>query len=217
MIIDVKIVAPPIEPRLAPPVDFDLNDAEEWGRFAVKSTGWQTHCTFADGPRNVVDTDRSCEAAVVIAAPDGRVAIWYGRARTFPHDAAKTHSKRQNTSYRSTDMYWAAMGCTNNNSAFAALWDPRRTRGGDRDVRPLALAAGRVLHATVFGETPSARDILLAEFAVLTGADRPATPMLLRASNAALEAASMLIAIENYRGVQALLTGKGVTACEEPK
>lgn len=189
----IKIATPPIEPRLARRVDFDLGDAEEWSRFAVKSRCWRM--TFDHGSHSV---DRTAfETVVAIAAPDGRAAVWYGQTRLVD-------AKKKNIGF------WGALD-TVKCPRVAAYWDKHRTKGGDRDVSLLALAAGRVLHARAFDETPSARDMLLAEFAALEGADRPATPTLLKASDAMLEAASTLVAIENYQGMRALLTGKGVT------
>jgi hypothetical protein len=173
----------------------------EWGRFAIKSSSWQLTCEHSHTDHTV--NDLKVEVVVAIAAPDGRVAVWYDHALTFA-----TTPRTRNRSMSYCQAAHAATDC----KAFAAYWDKRRTKGGDRDVRPLALAAGRVLHAQAFNETPTARDVLLSEFLVLTGADRPATQTLLKASDTALEAASVLIAIENYRGIHALLTGKGVTA-----
>jgi hypothetical protein len=194
----IKIVQPPIEPRLVHRVDFDVTDAIEWGRFAIKSTGW--HMTFDSGVAEAASwqSAQALEAVVVIAAPDGRVAVWYGQstiAGRLPLALAFNVARD-------------VVGC----SRVAAFWDKRRTKGGERDVRPLALAAGRVLHAQTFGEVPFLRDTLLAEFASLLGADRPDTSILLRASENALLAASALAAAQNYRGAQMLLTGKGVTA-----
>jgi hypothetical protein len=200
MIIDVKIVVPPIEPRLARQVDFDLTDAEEWGRYAFKTQRWQVTVAHA-----TTVSDLKVEVAAAIAAPDGRVAVWYGQAVGF--SGTKPVVRQQ----RDTTDYWAAKAALDC-EAFAAMWDVRRTRGGDRDVSALAMAAGRVLHAQVFGDLPLPRDLLLAEFALLTGADRPDTTVLLRVSDNALTAASALVAIKNFRGACALLAGQGVTA-----
>jgi hypothetical protein len=201
---DVKFVQMPIEPRLAPPVDFDCSDAAEWGHFALKSQRWQVHCAHV-----TAGTASKVEAAVAIAAPDGRVAVWYGQVPA--RAVEKQHTKRHNVNRRTTTDYLAVRGVTGC-AAFAACWDPKRTLGGDRDVSALAMAAGRVLHAEAFGEAPSPRDLLLAEFALLVGADRPDTTVLLQASDNALTAASALVAIKNFRGACALLAGQGVTA-----
>jgi hypothetical protein len=196
----VKFVKPPVEPRLARQVDFDLGDAEEWGRYAIASRRWQV--TVAHG---TTISDLKVEVVAAIASPDGRVAVWYDQAIGF---SPRTPPEKN---LRDTTDYWAARAALDCEAA-ATLWDARRTRGGDRDVRPLALAACRVLHARAFDEASSARDQLLAEWALLGGPDRPDTPMLLRASDDALMAASALVAIKNFRGVQALLAGKGVSA-----
>jgi hypothetical protein len=203
-VIDIKIVQPPVEPRLARHVDFDLTDADEWGRYAIKSQAWQVWCVHDATARTTL-----VETAVSIAAPDGRVAVWFGRATA--RAVEKRHGKRQNTTLRAATSYaaaFAATGC----AAFAMHWDDKRTRGGDRDVRALAMAAGRILHTRAFGGTPTLRDQLLAEFALIAGAKRPDTSILLRASENALLAASALAAAQNYRGAQLLLAGKGVTA-----
>ena len=197
----IKLVQPPREPRPAKPVDFDLTDADEWGRYAITSNAWSPVCEV--GPQiNHVSFD--VEIAVAIAAPDGRVAVWYGMATTV------APVRRRGFRQRDVTKYNGAATITKCRAA-AAWWDEKRTRGGDRDVRPLALAACRVLHAQVFGDPPSPRDQLLAEFATLEGADRPDTTHILRASDDALLAASALLALKNYEGACALLAGKGVT------
>jgi hypothetical protein len=194
----IKLVKPPIMPRLARQVDFDLTDADEWGRYARVARRWQVTVAHA-----TTISDLKVEVVAAIAAPDGRVAVWYGQAVGF----SGTTPREKNL--RDTTDYWAARAAIDC-EAVAAMWDVRRTRGGDRDIGPLAMAAGRVLHAQVFGDVPAPRDLLLAEFVLLTGADRPDTSMLLRASDDALMAAGALVAIKNYRGAQALLAGKGV-------
>jgi hypothetical protein len=203
MNVDVKIVKPPIEPRLPQPVDFDRTDAEEWARYAIKQNSWRTFVEIGCTP--AVRTD--IETAVAIAAPNGRVAVWYGRASVArpTKTLGKSYRRRDATTYEAAR---AALGC----QAAAALWNTRITCGGDRDVSALAMAACRILHANAFGETPTLRDQLLAEFAPLTGAARPSTTTLLRASDDALLAASALIAVKDYRGACQLLMGRGVTA-----
>jgi hypothetical protein len=216
MNVDIKIVKPPIEPRLPQPVDFDRTDAEEWARYAIKLNSWRTFVEI--GEHNLVVTRADAigctpavrtdvETAVAIAAPNGRVAVWYGRTSIArpTRTKGKSYRRRGATSYEAAR---AALGC----KAAAALWDDRITRGGDRDVSALAMAACRILHADAFGETPTLRDRLLAEFATLCGADRPATTTLLRASEDALLAASALIAVKDYRGACQLLMGRGVSA-----
>lgn len=203
MNVDIKIVKPPIEPRLPQPVDFDRADAEEWARYAIKLNSWRTFVEIGCTP--VVRTD--IETAVAIAAPNGRVAVWYGRTSIArpTKTKGKSYHRRDATSYEAAR---AALGC----KAAAALWDDRITRGGDRDVSALAMAACRILHARAFGEVPTLRDQLMAEFATLTGAERPSTPTILRASEDALLAASALLAVKDYRGACQLLMGRGVSA-----
>jgi len=198
----VNIVKPPIEPRLPQPVDFDRTDAEEWARYAIKLNSWRTFVEIGCTP--AVRTE--VETAVAIAAPNGRVAVWYGRTSVAhpTRTRGKSYRRRDATTYEAA---CAALGCR----AAAALWDDRIAgRGGDRDVAALAMAACRILHAQAFGDAPSPRDQLLAEFAVLVGADRPPTPHIVKASDTALEAASALLSIKNYQAVRALLAGKGV-------
>ena len=197
----IKLVTAPLEPRPAKTVDFDLTDAAEWSRYAVKSNCWSPVCEVGSMINHVTFT---AEVAVAIAAPDGRVALWYGMSTT-----PQTTRSRGRIVYAAA-KYNAACAATKCHR-FATFWDPKRTRGGDRDVRPLALAAGRVLHAQVFGDPLSPRDQLLAEFAALEGADRPDTTHILRASYDALLAASALLALKNYEGACTLLAGKGVT------
>lgn len=199
----IKLVTAPTEPRPAKTVDFDLTDADEWSRYALQSNVWSPVCEVGP-PINHVSFD--VEVAVAIAAPDGRVAVWYGMATT----AAPTRSRGKNYRQRDVTKYNGAATITKCRAA-AAWWDERRTRGGDRDIRPLAIAACRVLHAQVFGDPIVPRDQLLAEFVYLEGADRPDTTHILRASYDALLAASALLALKNYEGACTLLAGKGVT------
>jgi len=196
----VKIVAPPIEPRLTKHVDFDQRDAEEWGGYAIKLDKWRTFCEVGAPSFGTY----AVEVATAIAAPDGRVAVWYGRATTFGLAPGGKRTQRQDVT-----MYKAALAALDCKAA-AAFWDDRRTRGGQRDVSALGLAACRLLHAAAFGYEPAFRDQLLAEFAPLQGTDRPSTAVLLRASDEALLAASALLAVENYKGACSLLMGRGV-------
>lgn len=196
----VKIVQPPLEPRLQHRVDFDATDAEEWGRFAARHQHWHTPCHIG-----MATSSGDVEVAVAIAAPDGRVAVWYGQA------TAEAPSYRRGKGFRRHEIAHceaglSVIGCR----AAAAIWDGRLTRGGDRDVTPLALAACRILHARAFEYEPAPRDRLLAGFAALAGANRPPTPHIVKASDTALEAASLLLSIENYQAARALLAGKGV-------
>ena len=200
MSVVVKIARSPIEPRLANAIDFDHRDAEEWGIYAIKHNAWRTFCGQSAPRINTYDI----ETVVTIAAPDGRVAVWYGRATTIQPTRTRGKSYRR----RDATCYEAALGATKCRAA-SMLWDDRCTRGGERDVSALAMAACRILHAEVFEYAPSARDRLLAEFATLVGAARPATPHIIKASDAALEAACALLSIKNYQAVRALLAGKG--------
>jgi hypothetical protein len=196
----VKIAQPPIEPRLTHRVDFDATDAEEWGRFAIKHNAWHVPCEI--GMRSGSGYDY--EVAVAIAAPDGRVAVWYGQA-TGPGPSYRRGKGFRRHDIAHCEAGLAVIGCR----AAAAIWDGRLTRGGERDVTPLALAACRLLHARAFEYAPAPRDRLLAEFARLVGAERPPTAHVVKATDAALEAASLLLSIENYRAARALLAGKG--------
>jgi len=190
--IEIKNVNRPIAA-----VDFDDNDAYEWGVYAIRQNAWKAHCTV--GKARV---SPAVGAAVAIAAPDGRVAVWYGAA-DLRLDANGNHRAPRTT----VTEHEGALAATDSPSV-AAYWDRRRTRGGERDVTALALAACRVLHAHVFGYKPSLRDELLAEFVVLTG-DRPPTAHLLRASEDELLAASALISAQHSNKVRALLARKG--------
>jgi hypothetical protein len=195
MNIEIKIV----RERCAA-VDFDDTDAYEWAVYAIRHEAWRVTCET--GQARVAPR---VGAAVAIAAPDGRVAVWYGAASLRVAPTGKIHSART-----SVNLYEAALAATGN-AAVAAYWDPRRTRGGDRDVRALALSACRVLHAAAFGDTPSLRDQLLAEFAAIT-TDRPPTPHLLRASEDELLAASALLSMQDCESACKLLARKGVCA-----
>lgn len=184
-------------------VDFDDNDAMEYGVFAKKSQAWRTTCEFetSASPNGQVET------AVAIAAPDGRVAVWYGYACLFQ----PTRSRGKMSRKRQPAAYDAAYAATKSYGV-AAQWNVNATRGGPRDVTPLAMAASRVLHAEAFGDVPSTRDLYLAELAVLKGSTRPATSRILRADDSELAAASALVVLKNYDGVRALFARKGVTA-----
>lgn len=193
--VEIKVV----RERVAP-VDFDETDAHEWAIYAIRHNAW---CVTCEAGQSRVG--QCVGAAVAIASPDGRVAVWYGCARLHVDPQGKVRSART-----SVTLFEAALAATTN-AAVAAYWDSRRTRGGDRDVKALALAACRVLHAETFGATPSLRDQLLAEFAAIT-TDRPSTPHLLRASEDELLAASALLALKEYSSACALLARKGVAA-----
>lgn len=181
-------------------VDFDDQDAYEWAVYAVRQNAWRATCEA--GKSHI---GQSVGTAVAIASPDGRVAVWYGTAYLRLATNGAVRNARTSVS-----QYEAALAAVNNPSA-AAFWDKKRTRGGDRDVTQLALAALRILHANVFGYAPSLRDTLLAPFAALV-TDRPSTPHLLRASEDELLAANALLDIKNYEGARDLLARKGVAA-----
>lgn len=197
-------------------VDFDERDAWEWGRYAVRHGGWQATCEVGE-----TRFGTNVEAAVAIAAPDGRVALWYGRMTLPRVTNGKMRNGRRDDTVNKHEAAYAALcdeEATNrvdrNALAAAAMWDAKRTRGGDRDVSPLAMAACRILHAGVYGDTPTLRDQLLAEFVSLSRSvlgKRPPTPHLLRASEDELLAASALLAAEEYDGARSLLARKGVT------
>lgn len=184
-------------------VDFDEEqDAREWAVYAIRHNAWRAHCEAGE-----TRTRSSVETAVAIAAPDGRVGVWYGRA-------ALSGAKIVGTSVATVnklDAANAALALEPWGGAAARFWDAKSTRGGDRDVSALAWAALRILHNRAFGDPIALRDELLAEFALLTG-DRPPTPHLLRASDDELLAASALIAAKQTDKVRALLARKGVAA-----
>lgn len=181
-------------------VDFDDTDAREWAVYAIRHNAWR--CTCEAGQSRV---GQSVGTAVAIASPDGRVAVWYGAAYLRVDPQGKVRNART-----SVCQFEAALAATKSPEA-AAYWDKKRTRGGDRDVSALAIAACRVLHAEAFGYKPSLRDTLLAPFAALT-CSRPPTPHLLRASEDELLAANALLDIKNYEGARDLLARKGVAA-----
>ena len=109
---------------------------------------------------------------VAIADPIGRVGVWVSTAAQYRLTPAK------------------AAACALGDPAVAVYWDATRTRGGSRDLRRVACAAARVLHARTFGYPPEERDVLLAEFA--THKTRPPTRVILQASVETLAAASAL-------------------------
>jgi len=185
-------------------VDFDEEDAMEWAILAVKNNSWHTVCEQARPIANIASS-YDVETVAAIAAPDGRIAVWYGWAKLVQptRQLGRSYVRRPPTTYEAA---YSALNCR----AAARLWDARVTRQGDRDVTALALAACRCLHAQAFGYAPSARDQLLAEFASLVGRHRPKTSHILKASATALEAASALLAINNYQAAKALLAGKGI-------
>lgn len=197
----IKIVRPGMPRNALGAVDFDESDAEDWAKYAIKGHAWRQTCVQG-APRLHSDV---IECVVAISSPDGRIAVWYGLASVVAPTGNRGFRRFEPTSHAAA---YAACG----DAGVAALFDSSRTRGGDRDVTQLANAACRVLHAQAFGYEPTERDRFLAEFAALEGADRPSTKQLIRASTDALAAASALLAIKNYVGVQMLLAGKGVYA-----
>lgn len=188
-------------------VDFDERDIHEWGVYAIRHGAWRCHCDVGE-----TRFGANVEAVVVIAAPDGRVAVWYGRT-TLPRVLSnrQRHGRKDDTASQFDGAIAALSAHGNLGRAAAAYWDKRRTRGGDRDVTQLAMAACRILHAEVFGDPTALRDTLLAEFAAMT-TSRPPTPHLLRASEDELLAASALLAAGNHDGACRLLARKGVAA-----
>lgn len=181
-------------------VDFDDTDAREWAVYAIRHNAWRATCEAGESR-----VGQSVGTAVAIAAPDGRVAVWYGAAYLRVDPQGKVRNART-----SVCQFEAALAATKSPAA-AAYWDKKRTRGGDRDVSALAIAACRILHANAFGYAPSLRDTLLAPFAAMT-TNRPPTPHLLRATENELLAANALVDIYNYEGARDLLARKGVVA-----
>lgn len=184
-------------------VDFDEEqDAREWAVYAIRNSGWRAVCEVGE-----TRTRSFVQSAVAIAAPDGRVAVWYGRAPIADNRKKGPYPVTVNK----LEAANAALTHEPEGGAAARFWDGRSTRGGDRDVKPLAGAALRVLHARAFEYPCALRDQLLAEFAVLTG-KRPPTPHLLRASEDELLAASALLTAKQVDKIRALLARKGVAA-----
>jgi hypothetical protein len=199
----IWIVEPNRIDNLSERVDFDENDAHEWARYAIKQSAWQVACEIGPSSQKPVWTGLfRTEVAMVIASPDGRAAVWYG---VTLGGATQPHAAREVT-------YVEAAFAATRSEAASRFFDSKTTRGGDRDVSPLALAACRVLHAKAFAYEPAQRDLLLAEFAVLMGPRRPDTTHLVRADNTTLEAASALVTINQYAAARRLLAGKGVHA-----
>lgn len=209
---EIKIVKPrPNSAETAGEVDYVERDFWEWGVYAYRHNQFRCHCEVGEARFHT-----TVEAVVIIAAPDQRVAVWYGRV---DKRGARTTRERHGRKDDTASPFDGAMEALENHGttapnnvglAAATYWDKTRTRGGDRDVKPLALAACRVLHAAAFGYKASLRDELLAEFATL-GCTRPPTPHLLRASDNELLAASALLSADQKEGVRPLLARKGVT------
>lgn len=209
----VKIVRPPREQNLAN-LNFTEMDAWEWGRWAIRNNRWQATCEAGES-RFRTDV----ETAVAIAAPDGRVGVWYSRI-TLPRasNGRGRTSRRDDTIHNLYTAAYAALCGPGSDERVdmraigaAKYFDKKLTRGGDRDLSPLAMAALRLYHAEAFGDTSTLRDKLLAEFAVLKG-ERPPTAHLLRASDDELLAASALLAVNDPDGARNLLARKGVAA-----
>lgn len=211
----VRIVAPPSLENRPKPVDFDESDAREWARFAIKHNAWQAACEIGPTSSNAIMAAFRTEVAVVIASPDGRAAVWYGVALAAAGPRFNRTRGEIDARPRGEVAHVEAAYAATGSAAASRFFDNKVKRGGDRDVSLLALAACRVLHAKAFVYAPTHRDLLLSEFAVLTGAHRPDTTHLIKASITALEAASTLITIREYAAARALLTGKGVfkSAC----
>lgn len=213
MKIVVKIARPPREQSLVN-LNFTEMDAWEWGRWAVRNQRWQATCEVGES-RFRTDV----ETAVAIAAPDGRVGVWYSRITLPRATNGKGRTSRRDDTIRNlyTAAYSALCGPDADRRvdfraiAASVYWDKKRTRGGERDLSPLAMAALRLYHAEAFGDTPTLRDKLLAEFAVLKG-DRPPTAHLLRASEDELLAASALLTVGDTESACRLLARKGVAA-----
>lgn len=186
-------------------VDFDEEqDAREWAVYAIRHQAWRMTCEAGE-----TRTRATVQTAVAIASPDGRVAVWYGRAALMRESKNRSHpSQNTVTKY---DAAHSTLRREPSGRAAARYWDTVSTRGGDRCVLSLASAGCRILHARAFGDPVPLRDELLAEFAVL-GSERPPTPHILRASDNELLAASALLAAGHPDKVRALLGRKGVAA-----
>jgi hypothetical protein len=202
--IEIKIVKPRPVAAAKGQVDYEERDFREWAVYAIRHQGWRQHCEVGEtrfGP--------NVESVVIIAAPDGRVAVWYGRTTLLRHTENRPRRGRKDDTANPLDGAIAALQPYGDvGRAAAAYWDKKRTRGGDRDVSQLAAAACRVLHADAYGYSSSLRDRLLAEFTLLEG-DRPPTPHLLRATDNELLAASALLAARENNGARSLLARKG--------
>jgi hypothetical protein len=178
-------------------VDFDEQDIHEWAMAAQKQGRWQVVCFPA-----------LIESVVVVASPDGRAAVWFGclpcmhtETEDYPQHGwyGRNCLRLQTPSMRTAAE--AALSREPEGKAAARYWGARRL--GSAEIRPLALAALRVLHARAFGDPLQLRDQLLASFALAE--PRPTTKRLLRATDDELLAANALIGIKDFEGACALL------------
>ncbi len=208
-LVEVRVARLPKLPRLTNyNVEYTTVDAAKVGHVAQTANAWtvradhggcvpRTHWgRFNHTPRDVGETETVC----VITAPDGRVAVWYGRALAFAvtleiaaHSALVDDCPRDEIDLR---------------AGAARIFGARQTLGGSRDVTPLAMTACRVLHAGVFNDGVSERDRLLAEVYGVLDMKRPATKTLTSASDDALAAASAMILVGDVDGAVALLKSR---------
>lgn len=171
---------------------YTMADLDELSTFAQQNHVWRF--VF----EQVNPTPNLHYGMIAIAAPNGDVAVW----------TAKLISARS-VSIR----YCVAVVCQN--LAFARYWPDGRASvvEGRKRTRPLAEAAGRVLHARVFGAVVEPRDEYLAEWAMIDSGTRPDTDRLLNASMDALAAASALLVVgEAGRAAELIRT----TRCTRP-
>lgn len=204
--IDVRVVYPP--PSDARPAAID---GEALGAAAVTRNAWQYLTSHGGGVRVVQPIEprrpsgwyqpaevyalaahpsqTTCVAA--IAAPTGRVAVWYGATSGVnfdPADAPFLAISRARDS--STQIALARRAAQAWNSA------------NHKPRRAIAQAACRLLHAQVFAYEPIERDTLLVEL-------WPLDPTrLLEASVVTLQACAALIAIGDECGASALLVDR---------
>lgn len=220
----VKIFAAPIEPRLVTRnVEYTMTDAFRLGQRALETNEWQYLADHGGGTarrKGLAATDTT-ETVVAIASPDGRVGVWY--AQTFASDITTYIAAGASLIANglvgptvNTTHVGAVIGVLKSSTVrmradllvrkhAAMLWDQRHTRGGARDITPLARAACRLVHAEAFGDEPLARDQYLCEMLTLRGSNRPYTKTITSASDAALAAASALLMVDDRRGVRVLL------------
>jgi hypothetical protein len=234
-LVELRVAAHPILPRLDEKyaVEYTGEDAAKLGRRAIETNAWQYLADFGHedawrGGRRARET--LTETVVAIAAPDGRVAIWYGRRQSSwitmqnaahaalmapitnkftPNEEAarivtESYGDPRSELTRAL-MLKAPIDVVRACDAAVLLWDPKKTKGGPRDVKPLAQAACRVLHAIAFEVPFDVRDQYTYELLILRGGMRPPTNVIVSASDETLAAASALLMIRNWRQTRALL------------
>lgn len=162
-----------------------MSDLKELSTHVRTNTIWRftTDVALPAEPRHPTNV---VYGMVAIAAPSGQVAVWCGPMITAT------------TSYDSYDIAASLTG----DRGFAYYWI---ASDGPRSRRPIAEAAGRLLHARAFGNACEPRDEYLAEWAQVTSSLRPPTRHLLSASDDALAAASAMLLVGDERGAVTLL------------